>query len=124
MLIGRGPATAVLPLGVIMYERLIRSTTLMSAHSTTGQRAVCSTIPRQDSLTPPGWNHRRDSHHISVDASITGTKYTKNRPIGTDAIGLLTSSATAGSAHRTASEIDHSVYQLWQNRNCSACPRV
>src|ERR1700759_433131 len=124
MLIARGPAPAALPLGVIMYGRLIRSTTLISAHSTTGHRAVCSTMPRHESRTPPGWNHRRDSHHISVDASTTGVKYTKNRPTGTDAIGRSTSSATAGSGHKRASETDHSVYQLWQNRNCTACPRV
>ena len=107
-----------------MYERLIRKTTLISAHRTTGHRAVCNTIPRHDSLTPPGWNHLRVSHHISVEARTTGTKYTKNRPTGTDAIGWFTSNATAGSAHRTASEIDHSVYQLWQKRNCNAWPRV
>jgi len=47
---------------------------LISAHSTTGQRTVCNTIPRQDNRTPPGWNHLRASHHISVEASITGTK--------------------------------------------------
>jgi len=44
--------------------------------------------------------------------------------MGTDAIGWSTRSAIAGSAHNSASEIDQIVYQLWQKRNCKACPRV
>src|SRR5690348_4816760 len=122
MLSERGPTPALLPLGVIMYGRLIRSSTLTRAQSTTGQRAVCSTMPRQDSLTPAGWNHFLVSVHINVDTSTTGRKYRRKRPSPIDAIGCWTSSATAGSAHSTANEHDHSVYQLWQNRNCSACP--
>src|SRR5690348_4258732 len=48
MLSERGPTPALLPLGVIMYGRLIRNSTLTRAQSTTGQRAV--------------WHAHRDGH--------------------------------------------------------------
>jgi hypothetical protein len=38
--IDRGPAPVAFPFGVIMYGRLIRSTTLIKAQRTIGQRAV------------------------------------------------------------------------------------
>ena len=44
-------------------------TTLTTAQSTTGQRAISSTMPRQDKRHAAGWNQARHHHHISVDVA-------------------------------------------------------
>src|SRR5262245_21341885 len=120
MLVSLGPMGRPTPLGVIMYGLLIPRTTLISAQSTTGQRAISRITPRQESRRFAGWNQRRAQHHIRGDISGTGRKYTRKRPSETSAIGLPTISATVGSAQRTASDTDQSVYQLWHMRNWRA----
>ena len=90
----------------------MRRTTLTSAHSTTGQRAISRITPRQDSFRPPGWNQRRVQHHITLEVSGTGRKYRRKELSLTGAIGRCVKSAIAGRLHRSPSESDHSVYQL------------
>ena len=60
-----------------MYGRVMRSRMLISAHRTTGQRAISSITPRHDRRTPAGWNHRRVKHHINAPVSGTGRKYNR-----------------------------------------------
>src|SRR5919197_4537586 len=105
MLRSRGPTRRPTPFGVIMYGRLIPSSTVISAQRTTGQRATSSSTPRHERRTPWGWNQGRDQHHIMLETSGTGRKWTKKSEIDTPTTGLCRRSATVGEAHRIASEI-------------------
>ena len=91
--------------------RLMPRRTLISAQSTTGQRAISSSMPRQESLRPEGWNHRRDQRHIRAPSEVPGGRRrgTARRDTGDRRVR---EQRHRRQTQRTASETDHSVYQL------------
>src|SRR5262245_8934593 len=66
-----------MPLTVIMYGFLTRSSTWARALSTTTQRATCSATPRQESRSPRGWCQERLHHQASIDTADRGRMWAR-----------------------------------------------
>src|SRR5579862_6146837 len=98
--------------------------TWAKALRTTTQRAACSTIPRQLSVTPEGWCQVRLHHQTSVPASAAGRLWARKAARLTRETGALHASDSSGAVASTSMDSDQNVYQVWTNRNCSACRGV
>src|SRR5260370_36524022 len=68
---------AVAPLRVIMYGRFTRNTTLMTAHSTIGQRATNRIAPRHDKRRPDGMCQSRVQIQIVVLTTPIGSQWNR-----------------------------------------------
>src|SRR4029079_18036237 len=103
-----------------MYGFFTRRITWTSALRTTTQRATCSTIPRQLSLTVFGSCQVRLQSQVTVATAAAGMLWPQKAKSRTWEIDVSNTRARSGATNNTSIDSDQSTYQVCTNRNWSA----
>ena len=104
-----------------MYGRFTRNTTLITAHSTIGQRATNRIAPRHDKRRPDGMCQGRVQIQTIVLTTPIGSQWNKYGRSSTLVGCWCVSSANGGIKDIMSSASEDSGYQDSANKNCIAC---